>query len=176
MSERAPRQLLPRATPNIMHITYREPQQADGLRMHQMVQSSGTLDVNSAYLYALLADHFRETVVVAEDAAGQLQGFVTAYRPPTAPHTLFVWQIAVAPAARGQGLGLGLLEALLTRPALADIQSIDCTITADNLASRRLFEKLAATRQRALQSQSYLHAEHLGGDHAPEDLYRIDWC
>ncbi|MFA7632587.1 MAG: diaminobutyrate acetyltransferase [Thiohalomonadaceae bacterium] len=131
-----------------MSLIYRKPQLDDGQRIHKMVLAAGTLDINSAYLYYLLADHFRDTVVLAESADGTLLGFVTAYRPPNDPHHLFIWQIAVAPAARGQGIGSGLLKALLQRPFMTDIQRIDCTITSNNTASLSLFRHLAALLKR----------------------------
>jgi len=157
-----------------MKLNYREPLPDDGRRIHQMVLESGTLDVNSAYLYFLLADHFRKTVVLAESPAGDLGGFVTAYRPPQAPQTLFIWQVAVAAELRGRGIASRLLENLMQRPFFADIQRIELTITPDTLASLRLFARLARDLRRPLQHTPYLSAAQLGGTHAAEDLYCIN--
>ena len=77
-----------------MTIHFREPRLEDGGRIHRLIERAGTLDLNSAYLYFLLADHFRSTCAIAEDGEN-LVGFVTAYRLPDNPDSLFVWQIGV---------------------------------------------------------------------------------
>ncbi|HHQ69782.1 MAG TPA: diaminobutyrate acetyltransferase [Halothiobacillaceae bacterium] len=156
-----------------MTITYREPRQEDGGRIHQLVERAGTLDLNSAYLYFLLADHFRSTCAVAEDKE-QLLGFVTAYIRPDRPDTLFVWQIGVDAAARGQGVASGLLKNLQDRPWFSDLRAIDLTISPDNQASQALFTRWAEKLGCPITRQPYLSSALLGGDHQPEDLYRIE--
>lgn len=156
-----------------MTITYREPRLSDGARIHQMVLRAGTLDVNSAYLYFLLSDHFHATCAIAE-ADDRLVGFLTAYRLPDAPRTLFVWQIAVDPDARGRGVASGLLNALETRPWFREIQRIELTISPDNPASQALFARWAKRLNRPIKKQPYLSAEMLGDGHQPEETYWID--
>lgn len=158
----------------IMTFNYREPLPEDGQRIHQMVLESGTLDTNSLYLYYLLADHFRDTVVLAESTSGKLHGFVTAYRLPRDPTTLFVWQIAVDRASRGHGIAGKLLDTLCKRPFFREIGCIHCSISPDNTASQKLFARLAKNLQANLQHQPWLSKELLGGVHAREDLYSID--
>lgn len=156
-----------------MTITYREPRLSDGARIHQMVLRAGTLDVNSAYLYFLLADHFRATCVLAESDT-ELVGFLTGYRRPDAPGVLFVWQVAVDPNMRGRGVASGLLHALETRPWFAEIKRIELTISPDNPASQALFARWADRLERPIQQKPYLSTELLGDDHQPEDTYWID--
>ncbi len=158
-----------------MQLTYREPQVEDGLRMHQMVLQSAALDVNSAYLYALLATHYADTVVVADAPDGRLVGFVSAYRLPQSTDTLFIWQIAVDPAWRGQGVALDLLRTLTQRPAWTTIRAVHCTITADNIPSQRLFTRWAAELGGQLTRQPGFSSDALGDGHAPEDLFLIHW-
>ncbi|OZB35949.1 MAG: diaminobutyrate acetyltransferase [Halothiobacillus sp. 14-56-357] len=164
-----------------MTLDYREPRLDDGARIHRMVLEAGTLDVNSAYLYFLLSDHFRETCVVAESDSVPhelLGGFLTAYRLPRAPDTLFIWQVAVHPDWRGRGVASGLLDALTRRTWFDDISRIELTISPDNTASQALFRRWAARLERPLTVSPYLSSELLnsGQDtgHQPEDLYSID--
>ncbi|MHC5068213.1 MAG: GNAT family N-acetyltransferase, partial [Planctomycetota bacterium] len=56
--------------------------------------------------------HFAHTSVVAS-VGPDLIGAVTAYRVPDDPTTLFVWQVAVSDAARGQGLAGRMLQFLV---------------------------------------------------------------
>ncbi|HZJ81490.1 MAG TPA: diaminobutyrate acetyltransferase [Guyparkeria sp.] len=156
-----------------MAIRFREPRLEDGARVHQLVKRAGTLDLNSAYLYFLLADHFRSTCALAENGQ-DLVGFVTAYRLPDNPDTLFVWQIGVDASARGQGVASGLLETLQGRDWFGDIKRIELTISPDNPASKALFTRWAEKLGRSIRHEPYLSSELLGDDHQPEDLYVID--
>lgn len=126
----------------------RKPSRQDGAAVWELIKQAGTLDLNSAYCYVMLCDHFRDTCVLAEDAAGEAAGFVSAYRIPGRPDTLFVWQIAVAASHRGQGMALALLEQLRKQAAeehgAAGIRFIETTVSPSNIASRRLMAAFAA--------------------------------
>lgn len=141
--------------------------------MCQLVAQCPPLDLNSTYLYLLLAEHFAHTCLVAEDAYG-LAGMVSAYRPPQRPAVLFVWQVAVHPRARGQRLGLWMLHQLLQRDNLAGIQWIEATVDPGNGPSRRLFSRLAASLGAPLNEMMMFTTAHFGCDaHAAEPLLRI---
>jgi len=103
------------------------------------------LDVNSLYCYLLLCTDFADTSLVAA-SDGRIVGFAAAYRPPTRLETLFVWQIGIEAAARGQGLGRRLLKTLPQLPAATGVTHLEATITPSNTASRRLFEGFAKTQ------------------------------
>lgn len=152
---------------------FREPGIADGASLYRLIQACPPLDLNSGYAYLLLCAHHHATCVIAEDAAG-LTGFVSAYRLPATPDVVFVWQVAVAPAARGMGLALRMLEHLLQRPALASCCWLETTISPSNRASRRVFEQLAA-RLRTRSEERILFAKEDFQDqgHEPEMLVRI---
>ena len=138
-----------------------------------MVLHSAALDVNSSYLYGLLATHFASTVALAEMPDGALAGFVSAYRLPQDPAILFVWQIAVAPASRGQGIAARLLHEFTTRPWWPQIRAVQCTITPDNTASQKLFARWAERLGASLTRQTGFSSAQLGAGHAPEDLFVI---
>lgn len=131
------------------------------------------LDVNSAYCNLLQCTHFAENCIIAETAA-HVAGWVSGYRPPSEPESFFVWQVAVAPAARGQGLAGRMIEALLDRPSSAGVTSLITTVTNDNHASWALFEGLANRWEAKLTRSALFHQEtHFAGAHATEWLARI---
>src|SRR5690606_13480868 len=101
-------------------------------------------------------------------------GFISAYIPPGQADTLFVWQVAVAAEARGEGLAGRMLDGILQRESCADVRYIDTTITPGNEASWALFESWA--RRHAAPTEKRVHFErdrHFGGQHDDEYLMRI---
>lgn len=158
-------------------IVLRCPTLGDGADVHALIQACPPLDLNSAYLYFLVCDHFRDTTVVAE-RAGKLVGCVTAYIRPDQPDTLFVWQVAVHRDARGQGLGRLMLDAAADRGAAASVRWMQTTISPSNTASRKLFASWAASRDLQLKEAPYLEPGHFaaagpGAAHEAERLFRI---
>jgi L-2,4-diaminobutyric acid acetyltransferase len=82
---------------------------------------------------------------------------------------LFVWQICVADAARGQGLGVQLIAAVLERSACEHVRQVECTITEANAASWALFHKVAGALDADLTSQPhFMRDTHLDGQHESE--------
>lgn len=152
-------------------VVLRQPTVADASGMMSLVRNSPPLDINSAYAYLLLAAHFSATCRIAEDLFG-LCGMVTGYRRPDQLDTLFVWQVAVAPRVRGQGIARQLV-ADVTR----DAQWVEATVNPGNRPSEALFQRLAHERGELLTCTSLFTKEHFqrGGDnvHAEEVLYRI---
>lgn len=141
--------------------------------MSGLVRDCPPLDANSTYIYLLLAEHFPETCILAEDAEG-LSGLVTGYLPPGRPDTLFVWQVAVAARVRGQGLGRRMLHALLGRAALSRVRYIETTVGPGNRASRRMFAGLARGLGAAATETSLFDAGLFEAtDHGAEPLLRI---
>lgn len=154
-------------------IILRPPSLTDGLAIHQLIAECPPLDTNSSYCNFLQAGHFAATSVVAE-ADDQVMGFISGYRIPTAPDTLFVWQVAVSEQARGQGLASKMLLNLLTRPGNEDINRLHTTITPGNVPSWSLFKALATKLDAPLNSQVWLdHQTHFQGQHDSEHLIDI---
>ncbi|MFQ5477543.1 MAG: diaminobutyrate acetyltransferase [Candidatus Binatia bacterium] len=115
---------------------------ADGAAVWRLVRDAGVLDLNSSYMYLLMCDRFRDTCVVAE-RDGELTGFVIGVILPDAPDVVFVWQIGVAPAERGRGLGRTLLDRLVHLPACRPIRFMETTVTPSNTASIAMFRSFA---------------------------------
>lgn len=149
------------------------PDIGDGSRVHALIASCPPLDPNSLYCNLLQCTHFCDTCILAE-MDDTLVGWISAYRPPREPDTLFIWQVAVAAEARGRGLAMHLIKALLARPACADVRRIRTTVTPDNRASWAMFRSLARDLGAGLSDTPWLLADaHFGGSHASEHLITI---
>lgn len=154
-------------------LILRAPTVEDGARIHQLISDCPPLDVNSVYAYLLLAGHFADTCVVAEHQE-RLVGFISAYIPPNQPDVLFIWQVAVHSAARGQGLGQRMLHHLLERTGSEGIRYMETTVSPDNQASRSMFQGVARQLNTQLNENVFLEAHHFGEHaHADEPLLRI---
>ncbi|MGM0594641.1 MAG: diaminobutyrate acetyltransferase [Pseudomonadota bacterium] len=154
-------------------IELRLPNLEDGKAVHELIQRCPPLDVNSSYNYFLLCSHFRDTCVVAE-ADNRLVGFLSAYLIPGRSDTLFVWQVAVDEAARGQGLAGRMLEHVMARPFCADVSTLETTISPSNLSSRRVFQRYAEKRATEINEETFIEVHHFGGEaHEEERLIRI---
>lgn len=106
--------------------------------------------------------HFRDTAVLAErDCA--VVGFVSGYMLPGAADTLFIWQVAVDPQARGRGLGGRMLDALVQRAPQALVRWLKTTVTPGNAGSWAMFEAFArrhgATLSRSLMFSRTRHLD-----------------
>ncbi|WP_434457437.1 diaminobutyrate acetyltransferase [Stutzerimonas urumqiensis] len=154
-------------------VRLRRPNDGDGYNLHQLVARCQPLDTNSVYCNLLQCSDFADTAIAAENAQGELVGFISGYRPPARPDTLFVWQVAVDASMRGQGLGLRMLLELAERAATHGVRYLETTISPDNAASQALFKKAFARlgidhETRVLFSR----AVHFNGRHEDEVLYR----
>lgn len=144
--------------------------------MHALIAACPPLDGNSLYLNLLQCTHFAETCVVAEPigAGGALAGFISGYHLPQRPETLFIWQVAVAPAARASGLARRMLLELLERPACAATTELETTITPSNRPSWALFRSLARSLEAPLAKRLLFDRDaHLDGIHESEELVTI---
>ena len=116
---------------------------------------------------------FADFCIVAERGA-QVMGWVSGYRPPTAPRDFFVWQVAVSAEARGRRLAGRMIEELLARPENAGVTHLTTTVTDDNHASWALFKGLARRWRTALEKIPRFERDtHFAGAHATEWQARI---
>ncbi len=138
-------------------VIIRRPILSDAAAIHQLVEESETLDMNSRYLYLLLCRDYSLTCRIAEQD-NQIIGFVTAYYPPDQRQVLFIWQIAVAETHRGRGVAMRMLVDLLAGLSEPQPWTIEATVTESNLASRNLFASLAARLGCDLRIDEGFHA------------------
>lgn len=110
--------------------------------MWELIKETKNMDLNSAYSYLMFSHYFGDTCVIAEDH-NQLIGFVSAFRPPSSPDTVFVWQVAVNENYRGNGIGNKLLNELLSREFCKDVRFLEATVSPSNFPSQSLFKGLA---------------------------------
>lgn len=145
----------------------------DGRAVHDLIRNSPPLDLNSSYNYFLLCSHFADTCVVVE-LGDQIVGFLSAYRKPKDMETLFVWQVAVDGAMRGQGMAGRMLEHVLARPVCDGVHFIETTVSPSNRASRRVFERFRERRDAQWREEIFISRDLFGNEnHEEEVLFRI---
>ncbi len=151
----------------------RKPRPQDGAAVWSLVSDCKPLDENSMYCNLIQCEHFADTCVLAE-LDGEVVGWVSGHVPPSDPEAVFVWQVAVSARARGLGLGLRMLRALMARDACKDVSELRTTITSDNAASWALFRKFARGMGAPLASAPHFRRdEHFAGAHATEYMVTI---
>ncbi|WIO74917.1 diaminobutyrate acetyltransferase [Porticoccaceae bacterium LTM1] len=156
-----------------IEVTLRLPTTTDGARVHGLVANCPPLDPNSMYCNLLQCSHFSATSVAAEQN-GELVGFISGYILPDTPNTLFIWQVAVGEAGRGKGLATRMLKHILSRPECSQVNHLETTITASNLASWALFRGLAEKLNTRLVELPFFDRDtHFNGEHDSELLARI---
>jgi L-2,4-diaminobutyric acid acetyltransferase len=157
----------------MQNIVITKPELADGMAVSRLVASCPPLDTNSEYCNFLQCGHFLNTSVAAKQD-DQLIGFISGYLLPERPDTLFIWQVAVAQEARGNGLASKMLEHILARSNCTDVNYLETTITESNEASWALFKGMASKLSTQENSSIWLEKdEHFEGEHASESLVRI---
>ncbi len=130
------------------------------------------LDANTSYAYLLWCRDFPGTTVVAE-VGGQVVGFVIGYLRPQAPHTVFVWQVAVDRDQQGRGIGAAMLDKLLDTVADDGASVLETTISPDNPGSIAMFTSVARRRDARITKRPLFEPDLFPDEHAAEDLYRI---
>lgn len=162
------------ARPTPVPLRVEHPELHDGPVMWHIARAAG-LDENSRYKYLLFCRDFAATSAVAR-AEGETVGFVTGYRRPDAPDTLFVWQIGVLGHQRGHGVAARMLDFLLTSTASDGVRYVEATVTPQNAASVALFEAFARRHGAPVTRAPLFGAELFTGlheDHDEEVLLRI---
>ena len=145
------------------------PSTEDGAAIWRIARDSGKLDLNSSYAYLLWCHDFADTSAVAR-VDGDVVGFVIGYRRPVAPDTVVVWQIAVDAGQRGKGTAAALLDTLVRRTG---VRQVETTITPDNEVSNALFRSLADRWGAQMCVAGEFAAGEFPDEHETEVLYRI---
>lgn len=165
---------VPLGTGTMSGFEFSEPTAEDAGAIAELIASCPPLDPNSLYCNLLQSTHFARTCIKAE-RRGILEGWVSGYRLPDDPATMFVWQVAVHERARGIGLGAAMLETLLLRPAAAGACRLITTVTPSNQASRRMFAAFARRRGARMEVRPCFDGErHFAGRHESEELITIE--
>jgi L-2,4-diaminobutyric acid acetyltransferase len=150
-------------------INIRKPQIEDGNQIYHLVKKSKPLDINSLYNYLLICAHFDQTSIVAE-LDDEIIGFISAYINPNQKKTLFIWQVAVHPSVRGQGLATKMIMNILKRDKIKSVEFIETTVTPSNQASMSLFGKIASQLNTNLQKFPFFTSAHFGKSNHEEEL------
>lgn len=158
--------------PVILPLRLRPARHGDGAALWQLVRQAGTLELNSAYFYMLFASDFGDTCLIAEQD-GKIAGAVIGYRPPRDPDSAFVWQIGLAPALRGRGMGARLLESWLSLPANSTARWLTATVATDNLPSQKLFRGFARLAGVQCEESDHFTADQFPHEHPAERLFRV---
>jgi L-2,4-diaminobutyric acid acetyltransferase len=152
-------------------LVFEKPNEQDGGEMWNLVKESGVLDENSSYSYLMMCKFYKDTCAVAK-CEGELAGFVTAFRPPEKPDTIFVWQIGVAKNHRGKGIATKILKELLERED--DVKYLEATVTPSNRPSESLFRGMAKKFDTKCKVTECFSAEHFPEEgHEPEMTFRV---
>lgn len=154
-------------------VRIRRPTADDGAAVWRLIGRCPPLDSNSLYCNLLQCTDFADTSLLAE-RDGQLLAWVSAYRPPRAPDTLFVWQVAVDSAARGAGLGRRLVVRALTPASGGPVRFLKTTVTPANKASLAMFRRVAEDLGAPFDSHPHFdRIRHFGDTHDTELLLTI---
>lgn len=154
-------------------VVIRPPRVTDGASVNALIANCPPLDRNSLYCNLLQCTHFSATSALAEQE-GRVIGFVSGYRLPDEPETLFIWQVAVDRIARGRALGKRLILDILSRPVCAGVSMLETTVTQSNAASQAMFDKIAAELDAPHRRTLLFDRDrHLGGNHSSEFLISI---
>jgi len=127
---------------SLSKIELRHPLPTDGEDLNRLLATTPLLDGNSVQCTLLQCSHFSKTSAAAV-VDNQLVGFVSAYCPPGEPHTLFVWQVIVAPEWRELGLGKHMLHWLVDQPDCSACTRLVTAIAIKNTVSWSLFDSFA---------------------------------
>ncbi|MCA9577456.1 MAG: diaminobutyrate acetyltransferase [Sandaracinaceae bacterium] len=139
--------------------------------MYDAVCAWGGLDQNSAYAYLLACDRFAMQSALAE-RGDELLGFVVGLSFPETQDALFVWQVGVSPAARGQHLASRLIDAILECGS-GRYRVVEAHVGPHNQASMRLFQGLARRHHTDFQVRDDYPADWFPKGHDAERLVRI---
>ncbi|MER9732467.1 diaminobutyrate acetyltransferase [Mesorhizobium sp. M0217] len=123
-------------------VTFRRPTEIHAADVWDLIALCPQLDRNSLYCELLLCSDFADTFVLAQRAR-KVVGCLAAYRRPSHPSTLVVWQIAVHPKVRNTGLGKGLIVSALNRRSGDGVTHINVTVTLQQYSLRIAFAAVA---------------------------------
>ena len=154
---------------SLIKITF--PTKKNGSAVAKLIKSCPPLDLNSIYHYLIQSHYFDKTCSVALKGV-KIVAFVSGFIKPTNKNCLFIWQVAIDESFRGKGLGIELIEFLLEQNK--DVSTIETTITKNNLASRRMFQKIVEKYKTKMSEETLFDKkENFSNEHESEILITI---
>lgn len=154
-------------------LIIRKPDLNDGIFIHDLVENSPPLDLNSLYSYLILSTHFQGTSAVVE-RQNEILGYTAAYKPPQKEDTLFIWQVVVKEDFRGYGIAQKMISNILSRKEQENVKYLEATVTPLNQASESLFTGLAEKMDAPITKTLFFQEDLFGrSGHPPEYLFRI---
>lgn len=153
--------------------SFRKPLKDDGADVWELIKNTGVLDLNSSYSYLMWCEFFADTSIVIEHKEN-IVGFVSGFIQPSAPDTLFIWQVVVDEAERGKGLATRMLLQLVKRFTDGGLQYLEATVTPSNIPSQQLFRGLAEKlNTRCTVSECFSTDDFPEDEHEAEMIYRV---
>lgn len=141
--------------------------------MYEIAKNSKVLDVNSAYCYIMWSTYFPQSSMVATYNE-KVIGFIIGFIQPEKQDTLFVWQIAIDEAYRGNGLARTMIDELFDQVKNDGIQYIEATVTPSNTASNKLFSGIARNKAANYTITTCFESEDFPDNSTEEEnTYRI---
>ena len=120
-------------------IKITSPSKKYGYALSKLIERCPPLDLNSTYHYLIQSHYFSKSCSVAFNNNNVI-AFVSGFISPSKSNTLFIWQVAIDEDYRGKGLGIELIEFILNQNK--NLDSIETTVTKNNISSRRMFQKI----------------------------------
>lgn len=133
----------------------RPPELEDSARIAALPGGFTSHGISSLRESLMSHDGFRDTSVLAEQD-GVLTGFVSAYRLPNDPQTLFVWHVDVAEEARGAGLASLMMGHLMRFPACEGVTRIQTAIRPTDESAWTLFRRFACWQRSCMEVQPFI--------------------
>ena len=106
-------------------------------------------------------------MAVCED---EIVGFVSGYMIPHKNNQLFIWQVAVAKALRGQNLAMRMIMYISDN---LNTQYIVSTVSPSNHSSIRVFQKIAQSLNAKLTNEVLFEINDFNEAHEEEVQYTI---
>lgn len=133
----------------------RSPEAADVDRIEDLMEEFTSRDFSSLKGDLVYNPAFRETSVVAE-LEGKIVGFVSAYRLPFDPETLFIWHVDVAESARDTGLSSLMLGHLMRQLSCVEVRRVQTAIPQCDERAWALFRRFARWQRSRMEIQPFI--------------------
>lgn len=133
----------------------RAPKSEDASRITDLTEDLASGEAYATQGELMNNSAFRDTSVVAE-LDGEIVGFVSAYRLPYDPQTLFVWHADVAEAAQDRGFTSLMLGHLIRQEACVGVTRVQTMITSMDERAWTLFRQFARWQRSHMKIQSFI--------------------